>query len=246
MRACILKNAMVLKLFHDVPQNLPKYEAFAFDLPANGEDCRELHGVQLDLEAFDNLDASPGGSTDAQNAKLVYEGLVGMTPYLARDERIWAWLTHTVGRRFTWARWVAGVADKDGRVKAVRDHFFAGGGARGIERNNALSSLWWWAHLAKQYDGVPLHESLRILLQRSDLREAIIGRPNLSASPLIFSCILRVLDEAEKSGCHHLFERNSYRDWFKKLNRASGTQFLEALPDETLLQVMRKLANLAP
>src|SRR3546814_4359590 len=89
----------------------------------------------------------PSGADDfeVENCLAVHEYLEALSPYEARDERLWSYLTHTSMLQYTRARWPI-PSDDDKAVPHIETHFFARTN-RQIERDNAVSRLWWMAHL---------------------------------------------------------------------------------------------------
>jgi len=71
-----------------------------------------------------------GGERDIENSLLVSQGIEGLTPYLARDERIWTYLTHTILLNYTRERWPI-PEDDTKAVSYISSHFFSKG-IRGV------------------------------------------------------------------------------------------------------------------
>lgn len=83
-------------------------------------------------------------ANDADNAIKVYEYLGSLTRTQAADIRLWVTLTHTTFWHYCQQRWP--VADQ--AVNFVEEHWFErSGGGLGALRRNAISRLWWAAHL---------------------------------------------------------------------------------------------------
>jgi hypothetical protein len=61
---------------------------------------------------------------DAENCQACYAGMPGLTPYEARDERLWVYLTHTLHLNYVRARWPI-PADDMLAISHIRTHFFA-------------------------------------------------------------------------------------------------------------------------
>jgi hypothetical protein len=116
-----------------------------------------VDGGQIDIPdsfytAFDNqinfIRDSSGGfeKSDFENAKLLYE-ILNLTPLEANDERIWIRLTHDQCRKYVIERWFKnGKKSKD----VIIDRYFFGGRAQSTRVRNAISRLWWIAHLTIQ------------------------------------------------------------------------------------------------
>tara|TARA_R110000787_G_scaffold208226_1_gene318153 strand:+ start:3452 stop:4237 length:786 start_codon:yes stop_codon:yes gene_type:complete len=81
---------------------------------------------------------------DADNAIRVYEYLGSLTRTQAADTRLWVTLTHTTFWHYCQKRWPVG----EQSTNFVREHWFERpGGGLGALRRNAISRLWWAAHL---------------------------------------------------------------------------------------------------
>ena len=154
-----------------------------------------------------------------------------MPPYLARDSRLWVCLTHTSLLQYARKRWPI-PGDDDKAVDHIRKHFFAVG-ARGIERDNAASRLWWMASLCSRVKDLPLAEALTSFLYQYDVRANIIERPTTSQSIPILSAILKKLNNSYK-GDKALFEREKFRAGMKALNLRGGVMLLEALHEQEI------------
>ena len=103
-----------------------------------------------------------GSDFRGQNCALLHSALGNLSPYLARDERLWAFLSHTFLLEYARLRWPIPV-DDDEAVRHVSKHFFARD-KRQIERDNVGSRLWWMAHLCARVDSLDQKEALDALL----------------------------------------------------------------------------------
>lgn len=108
-----------------------------------------------------------------------------LSPYEARDERLWAHITHTHMLEYARKRWPI-PEDPVAAVGHIRAHFFAKE-QRQIERDNAASRLWWMAHLCGRVRGLELSDTLKVFLYRTDVRASIIERPTVSQNRNLFS-----------------------------------------------------------
>ena len=239
MSARIVKRALMEELRQNVEKNLDRYRTGNFDDLLVEDRVREIKSVSFDLEPLKNLAHESGGEADAGNAFLVHESLGDMTPYLANDERVWVWFTHGPCLEFTRRRWLGSDGDEEQLAKDVRLHFFARG-SRGITRNNAIASLWWWAHIASRYERAELRETLRALLSNTDVRANIIERPTMARSSKSFSAIMDIMKSPP--GGEDFFARPVYREWFRKINMHGGLRMLDALSESDLRDLFAKLA----
>ncbi len=114
--------AFVEQVVGDIETNLDKYHSGDFS-----EIAREIGWViettsaRWDPAIASQLDPANTPEAEFKNSLLVYKGLEGMTPALARDERIWTRLCHVECLDYARNRWVRGSKDA---VKQVRRHFF--------------------------------------------------------------------------------------------------------------------------
>jgi hypothetical protein len=83
------------------------------------------------------------GSYDFENSKLIYTAFSHLTPTEANDERLWAVLTHHYFHKYCVNRWMSQESKKD----SVIDRFFYEGNSLVARSRNAISRLWWTAHL---------------------------------------------------------------------------------------------------
>ncbi len=158
-------------------------------------------------------------------------------PYLARDSRLWVYLTHTLLLDYSRKRWPI-PNDDEKAVTHIRKHFFANG-ARGIERDNATSRLWWMANLCDRVDGLSLLDALIIFLHQYDVRANIIERPTTSQSVPVFSAVIKKLEKSFKQD-QKLFEREKFRQVMKELNLQGGVKLLCALDEPEIEKIVDK------
>jgi len=150
MKARYLKRATLEELREAVPDSLSVYRTGSFHyLEA---DSSKHFQVNFDAdEAKIALFKTPdhqGELFEEHNCLTCYEALPGLTPYEARDERLWAYLTHTSLLDYTRKRWPI-PDDDEAAVNQIRQHFF-GKDKRAIERDNGASRLWWMAFLCQR------------------------------------------------------------------------------------------------
>ncbi len=189
-------------------------------------------------------DAGRPSSTDVENALIVYEALSGLTPHQASIERMWAYMCHCDCPQYVTARWLSRRPEKDeDAVREVRNHFFAVGN-RALIRDNSVSRLWWLGKIAHDIDPDNPREFLTILLHRQDVRSALIERPSVSTNRRVLRGIYEVMREHWSDG-GALFARETFRTWMIALNRRGGVILLDALPEESLSQLLRAEARRA-
>ena len=203
---------------------------------------RESHLAAPALAELLATDAPQPSSTDVENALTVYGALSDLTPHQASIERMWAYLCHCDCPQYVTARWLSRRPQKnDDAVREIRNHFFAVGN-RALIRDNAVSRLWWLGKIAHDVDPENPRQFLTILLHRQDVRSALIERPSVSTNRRVLRGIYEVMREHWSDG-GSLFARDTFRTWMIALNRRGGVVLLDALPEESLDQLLREEAR---
>lgn len=237
MKSRFLKAVKVKELLSSVDENLESYRTGNFDYLANDSANFFETELEIDEEKISQISCDNVNHKEVESCMLIYQSMGNVSHYLARDERLWTYLTHTLMLRYVRNRWPI-PEDNEKAIKHIKSHFFCIG-ARGIERDNAASRLWWMASLCGRSDGLPLDVALTCLLYQYDVRANIIERPTTSQNIQIFSAILKKLYESYKSD-KKLFERERFRAVMKWLNLAGGVRLLGALPEIQLLRVLEE------
>lgn len=241
MRVRILRNTALETLRASIRENLPHYRHGDFSfLETDTTQYRELP-IDTDDSGLAQLKMpTPEDAFEVDNCLAVHEYLRSLTPYDARDERLWCYFTHTVFLQYARARWPI-PDDDDEAVRAIQAHFFARTN-RQVERDNAVSRLWWMAHLCGRVDGVQQEDALKAILYRQDVRANIIERPTVAQSTGVFSVIIKALVQS-LSGGKALFERKAFRKVMIELNSIGGFRLLDALPEPELKGILMEVVG---
>jgi hypothetical protein len=129
----------------------------ALELYVSAASFPEIEDGDLLNTAISSPDSSPTlvvssgnvkdvAATDYENAVLVYSYLRGLNRTQAADARLWVTLAHTTFWDYVRARW--GEDDRSKLRTAVFRHWFVPeGGGKAALRTQAISRLWWAAHL---------------------------------------------------------------------------------------------------
>lgn len=233
----------VKDLWDNVPKQLDTY--YGSPDPQFGEPIEvNVRNSYLKMPNFSNLNISVAApsSTDGDNALIVYQELKELTLHQASDERLWVYLSHHVCPKYVSGRWLRKHPENsDVAIRKVRNHFFAQGN-RALIRDNGLSRLWWLGKIASDVVPEAPDVFLTILLDRQDVRSALIERPSVSTNTRVLKVIYGVMREHWLEGSR-IFERDNFRGWMRALNRRGGICLLDALPKETLVSLVRDEAE---
>lgn len=219
----LLAATVVEGLSKSIEANLDRYTRGDFlDLGKQSGWAIETALARWDPAIAKELDPSGTPAAEISNSLLVYQGLEGMTPALAREERLWARLCHVECLDYARKRWLG----KDEKTEtAVRLHFFAAG-MRGCRDRNAVGRLWWNGHLAALAMPDDIETGLQRLLTRANVRLQIVDRADSAFRQPLVSGIFRLLgkeswfDSYDAAIAAFMFE----------VNKRSGGMVFEALP----------------
>ena len=193
---------------------------------------------EVDGSKIEQISCEGGDDHEVEYCELMFSAIPNMTPYLARDERLWTYMTHTVLLDYSRERWPI-PQDKEKAMGHIRTHFFVTG-ARGIERDNAASRLWWMAHIISLCESLPLKDGLQYFF-RSDVRANIIGRPTTAQNPIIITAILEKLNESYH-GDQRLYNRETFRNFMIELNLFGGVSLLDSFDRDMVNSLLDRLA----
>ncbi len=235
MKANFLKSFKVQELLSKVEANIDSYRTGDFDFLVLDTSCHFETDLVIDEAKLATIACDKDNLKEVENCILMYQAMGDISHYLARDERLWVYLSHTLLLDYARARWPI-PEDDEKAIKHIKNHFFCIG-ARGIERDNVASRLWWQASLCSRADGIPFEDALTCFLHQSDVRANMVERPTTSQNIRVFSAVLKKLHESYKSN-QALFERDRFRSIMKELNLVGGVKLFAALPEATITQIL--------
>lgn len=229
-------------LSQSIPENIARYESGDFrDLTKENGWSIETATVTVDYDRLTMLDGKErSAAADIKNSLILYEALSGMTPALAREERIWARLAHVECLDYARARWLEGATGPD-LEKAIRRHMFAPT-RTGIRDDHALARLWWNVHIATIADPDNPKDALQLILRKADIRSSFVERPRTTARRPLARAIVRAMrKETWVSARERVF-----RDFMMTINKHGGGILFESLDESEVDQfVGRCLAQVA-
>lgn len=235
MKANFLKSAKVQELQSKVEDNLDAYRSGDFDFLIADTSCHFETSLEIDESKLALISCNKDEHKEVENCILMFEAMGSITHYLARDERLWVYLTHTTLLPYARNRWPIPTDDVEA-IKHIRTHYFCNG-ARGVERDNAASRLWWQASICSRVKGISFSEALTSFLHKTDVRANIVERPTTSQNVHVFSAVLKRLHESYNSN-KELFDRDRFRAVMKELNLIGGVKLFAALPETRIVAIL--------
>ncbi|MCC2963461.1 hypothetical protein LK540_23770 [Massilia sp. IC2-278] len=236
----LLKERVVSDLLASVPEKLNIYRNGSFESLLADSSLFLNSPCLLDTTTQKYLNELTGKEDEVDACLAISNGLKGMSAYIARDERLWVRLSHIEFLPYARTRWP--IPEDDAKaITHIKKHFFAIG-SRGIERDNALSRLWWMSEICGKVQNLSLKEALQAFLFQSDVRASIVERPTTSQSANVLSAVVNKLHESYV-GDQSLFEREKFRTVMKRLNIEGGVRLLEALDSNEVEAIVKKAST---
>lgn len=231
----LIREALVYDLARNVEKNVEKYQSGDFQYLTSDSSNFIETDYEINEQELAKIEVVNGELNEVQCCLGAFNGLPNLSAYLARDQRLWVYLTHVVLLNYTRQRWPI-PEDKEKAITHIKKHFFASG-ARGIERDNAISRLWWMASICNKVEGLTLEKSLTAFLYQSDVRANIVERPTTSQNVVLLSTVIRKLDQSYH-GNKELYGREKFRTVMKELNLHGGIKLLEVLEPKEVERIV--------
>jgi hypothetical protein len=217
-----LSAAVLDDLATRVAANLERYLSGDFlDLAQQSGWAIQTKFAKWDPALVEQLDASGTTEAEIRNSLLIFNGLEGMTPALAREERLWARLCHVDCLNYSRQRWLKGAGDV---AQQVRLHFFAPS-LPGCRDDNAIGRLWWNGFVASLASPDSIELGLRRLLARANIRLQIIDRADTAFRLPLIQGIFRLLTRETWFDSYDA----AVADFMYEVNKRSGGIVFETL-----------------
>lgn len=232
-----VQDRIVDELHSNVEKNIALYQSEDF-VEASKEHgwSIETKSVMYDPSFGSKLVFSNAPEDEIFNSLLVFNSLKGMTPALAREERIWVRLCHLDCLEYSKYRWIK---SKD-PIRDVRKHFFASRLDQARD-DNAVGRLWWNAYLAKLIDPKNPKRVLDQMLKRANIRLQFVDRANASFRLPLARSIIRLLEKEEWLDSHD----RAFENFMLVLDRNAGGLVFESLDEEDIDQFLSNSLPLA-
>ena len=89
----LLKQEVFDELFDNIESNLDTYRNGDFSDLISDNNYHQSSEFNVDLNLLSNI--TGGQENDVDNCLLMFNAIEGLSPSLARDKRLWSYLTHT-------------------------------------------------------------------------------------------------------------------------------------------------------
>lgn len=148
------------------------------------------------LLPLDVTNAEAKSADDLDNSIKVYEALKDLPLSLASDERLWAYLTHTVYWDYMCQRWPIQDAEGDA-LEFIKIRYFFSSKGKTFYRNG-LSRLWWYAYLTYDSSKEDPYYYTKMMLLNQDIAGQLIENTNLSRNKIALNAVLKALQDFYK------------------------------------------------
>jgi hypothetical protein len=170
-------------------------------------------------------------TNDIENAIILYETLKHLTPSQASEERLWAYLTHTVCWDYMRSRWP--IEESSGnQVMYLKNYYFFGSSPY---INNGLARLWWSVYATVDPTRKDPYELTRYLFTNQIIFRELFKR-NFTRNTHVLKTILSSLIDLE-----WLPKRNDILDMTRKLNQRAGIVILDLLSVEDIEELVMEI-----
>ena len=220
------KDQTLQELLENIGNNLDCYRNGDFSDLITPESCHQSSELSFDHEILRSIGG--GLENDAENCIKMFDALEGLTPKLAREKRLWCYLTHTDLLEYTRERWPI-PDDDDEAITKIQNHFFIKT-SRNYERDNAASRLWWSAFICKRAPTIDTKKALEAMLFKPDARGQLVDRTTTAVSIDLFEAILEKIVASFEGDQEFLKKRHAVnRPFMVEVNAFGGYNLLNAL-----------------
>lgn len=231
-----VSESVVDDLHSNIAGNMERYNAADFSDIAKEPGWEiETNGVKYDKGFVANLIHSSDPDAEVANSLLVYDALEGMTPALAREERIWVRLCHIDCIEYAKERWV-----KANPESAIKNHFFARTLSQSRD-DNAIGRLWWNGYLGSLLEPGDPEFALKLILKRANIRLQFVDRANVSFRLPLAKGIVRLLESEPWFDSHD----RAFEHYMLALDRSAGGLLFESSTDGSIDEFLKSTLPLA-
>ena len=192
--------------------------------------------ILVDLERLSELDAD---KTEFDNSLVVWRALDGLTPSLARENRIWTRLCHGEALKYSRTRWLLGKSGEE-LLSQIRIHMFATTQTM-CRDDNAVGRLWWNAFIANKAARGDVEAGLSLMLKTADIRSNFVERTWMTTRQSVANAVFRSMKDdpwltsAEKN----------FRELMKALNIEGAGNAFEVMSEPKIDAVIKRAIDRA-
>ena len=171
-------------------------------------------------------------------ALKVHGALKGITPRLARDPNLWAYINHFYLHKYGIARWPAGDAPT---TRHIFEHWFTADRDK-VWQDNTAGRLWWISHIARKAAGASGGEftaqrALDLFSHTPEYYHRTMEYEVLRSPVLMAECVRALMREAKG------ISRDGYREMCAEINREAGARVLDSLSRDEIRQMVTGCAG---
>ena len=173
-------------------------------------------------------------------ALSVYRTLKGITPRLALDSHLWAYINHFYLHKYGITRWPAG---NPPTTRHILDHWLTSDRDKVKIWNASISGrLWWISHIARKAAGASggaftPEEALKLFSDTPEYYHRTMDYEVLRNPILMAECVRALMREAKG------INRDGYRAMGAEINRQAGARVLDSLSRGNIRQIVLKCAD---
>lgn len=241
----MFRDAALVKLKNDINKNIIKYENkfywidkyfdqeniddFCLNTKINIDDIKLVIGDQ---------------DTDAQNAIIVYEAMKNLLPIHARDERLWSYLTHTIGYEYMQHRWPL-VGEEKNKISRINSRYFFQGKTQNVIKTttvpyvrNGLARLWWAGYIVYDETEENHYEYINELFVSQDMFVGLCER-DIAKNKDIVTSILKCVRKYKIKEIPN--NTQLVRNILKEINMKAGLVVLDALNRDNIELIIQEI-----
>ena len=176
----------------------------------------------LEIEQFPKLSID---NSDAENAQILYESLIGIDLTLASDQRLWAWLANAPFAEYMSKRWPVEKQPENKQGEFISRHWFIDTQASTSYVRHGIAMLWWGAYVT--YDSIKKDpfELTRELFSMQDYTRILFG--TLGRNNNFTHAVLEFV--IENPELFKSYKEAKVRFLMRKLNYLGGYKILPSL-----------------
>lgn len=244
MRIRILKDAAISLLKKDIKENYIKYmsnEKWLDDYFKNKN--MDNYYIQSNI-VVESFELELGDKTkDSVNAVILHKAFKNLLPIHARDEKLWAYLTHTIGYKYMKSRWK--IEPSDDKISRIESrYFFQGKSDNKIKSStvpyvrNGLSRLWWAGYIVYDENLNNPYEYIDELFVSQDMFVGLCERDIAKNKRLVIT-ILKMIRKFDVKNISK--NKELIRNILKQINFSAGLIMYDSFSDKELEEKIEKI-----